>query len=304
MVPGHYHEVNVFSAAQDTVVVQQHQPLQEQNKQQWQEQQQQQQKQVLPQKAPAHAHSATASLGMPHVSHGSSSSGWSIPIQKVRAVVAVGGTFRALASTGSWEYSGDITYKVVGIPRSSTHAELQALLASRAELGAAASNCCVKVRHARNLAGRPRLRAAACIQPRVAVQLALIWMLAPHHHLVSERTYTYACRLMKLHHRILVSIDSPCCPGCQGLRHFHRCFTKRSLYCTNLLLLLLLLALQYALPGSAGTFIDVTTDEDLQDMVRTATQLPQHAGPAVVLPRNIAQLVCGVIRTLCNCSAA
>jgi hypothetical protein len=32
--------------------------------------------------------------------------------------------------------------------------------------------------------------------------------------------------------------------------------------------LLLLLCAQYALPGSAGTFIDVTTDEDLQDMVR------------------------------------
>jgi hypothetical protein len=28
---------------------------------------------------------------------------------------------------------------------------------------------------------------------------------------------------------------------------------------------------QYALPGTAGTFIDVTTDEDLHDMVRNST---------------------------------
>jgi hypothetical protein len=42
--------------------------------------------------------------------------------------------------------------------------------------------------------------------------------------------------------------------------------------------LLLLLLLQYALPGSAGTFIDVTTDEDLQDMVRAATQPHSRQG--------------------------
>jgi hypothetical protein len=157
MDPGLAREVDVCSAVQNRSAIEQDTPQQEHNKQHWLEQQQQQEMQLLSQEAPARKHAAAASLGTPQMSYESSSSGWSIPIQKVRAVVAVGGTFRPLAGTGSWEYTGDITYKVVGIPRAATYAELQALLASRAELGAGLSSCSIKVRRACKLAGRHRL---------------------------------------------------------------------------------------------------------------------------------------------------
>ncbi|WIA07913.1 hypothetical protein OEZ85_007392 [Tetradesmus obliquus] len=65
-------------------------------------------------------------------------------MQKVRAVVAVGGTFRPAAGTASWEYVGDITHKVVGIPRAASYAELQALLANRSELDAGLSSVNIK----------------------------------------------------------------------------------------------------------------------------------------------------------------
>jgi hypothetical protein len=93
--------------------------------------------------APVHA---AAGLMSPQPSCGSgSSSNWGIPMHKVRAVVAVGGTFRPVAGTGAWEYVGDVTYKVVGIPRAATYAELQALLVSRAELDPSLSSCSIKV---------------------------------------------------------------------------------------------------------------------------------------------------------------
>jgi hypothetical protein len=163
MVPGHVHEGFGCSAAENSAAVEQHQPQQEHNQQQWLEQQQQEM-QLLSRETPARTRTAAACLGTPQISYESTSSGWSIPIQKVRAVVAVGGTFRPLAGTGCWEYTGDVTYKVVGIPRSATYAELQALLASRAELGAALSSCSVKVRRVCKLARRPTAAQAASRQ--------------------------------------------------------------------------------------------------------------------------------------------
>lgn len=78
-------------------------------------------------------------------------------MQKVRAVVAVGGTFRPAAGTASWEYVGDITHKVVGIPRAASYAELQALLANRSELDAGLSSVSIKVRRACSTSSNPGL---------------------------------------------------------------------------------------------------------------------------------------------------
>jgi hypothetical protein len=72
-------------------------------------------------------------------------------MQKVRAVVAVGGTFRPVPGTAAWEYTGDITYKVVGLPRSATYTELQALLANRAELDPSLSSSSIKVGPVRSI---------------------------------------------------------------------------------------------------------------------------------------------------------